>query len=115
MDFNNAFLNGDLHEDVYMVQPEGFSDGVPTRVCKLNKALYGLKQALRAWFDILHFTLVSLGFSLAKSDSSLFIQATAQHTLYVLVYVDDVIITGDSKAAITSLISTSMAHFLSKT
>ena len=105
VDFNNAFLNGDLHKDVFMVQLEGFSDRVPTRVCKLNKALYGLKQAVRAWFEKLHFTLVLLGFSPTKSNSSLFIQVTAQHTLSVLVYVDDVIIIGDSKVAITSIIS----------
>ena len=48
VDFNNAFLNGDLHESVYMVQPEGFTVGDKTPVCKLNKALYDLKQAPRA-------------------------------------------------------------------
>ena len=106
MDFNNAFLNGDLEESVYMVQPEGFTIGNSQLVCKLNKALYGLKQAPRAWFSKLSSALHSLGFKAAKSDSSLFIRVSHTCILYVLVYVDDVIITGNSSTAISSLIQT---------
>ena len=51
IDINNSFLNEDLHEEVFMSQPDGFVDQAkPTNVCKLHKALYGLKQAPRAWF-----------------------------------------------------------------
>lgn len=66
---NNSFLNGDLQEEVFMDQPEGFVDTQHSDlVCKLNRSLYGLKQALRAWFNKLYQSLVSFGFSSAKSD-----------------------------------------------
>ena len=93
VDFNNAFLNGNLQESVYMTQPPGFEVGDKSLVCRLNKALYGLKQAPCAWFEKLQHILHSLGFKSAKSDSSLFIHITSSHILYVLVYMDDVIIT----------------------
>ena len=111
MDFNNAFLSGDLQESVYMTQLEGFEAGDKSLVCKLNKALYGLKQAPRAWFEKLQHTLPSLGFNSTKSDSSLFILTTTTHILYVLVYVDDVIITSSSSATIAQLISSLSAIF----
>ena len=60
---NNAFLNGILHEQVFMRQPEGFTNPeLPSHVCKLTKALYGLKQAPRAWFDRLKCVMLSWGF-----------------------------------------------------
>ena len=101
LDVNNAFLNGDLQEEVFMVQPEGFEDPQhPSFVCRLNKSLYGLKQAPRAWFDKLQQSLVSFGFASAKSDQSLFIQLNSQWSIFVLVYVDDILITGSSESAI---------------
>ena len=93
VDFNNAFLNGDLEESVYMVQLEGFTVGDSQLVCKLNKALYSLKQAPRAWCSKLSSELHALGFKSAKFDSSLFIRVSNTCILYVLVHVDDVIIT----------------------
>ncbi|GJZ47657.1 retrovirus-related pol polyprotein from transposon TNT 1-94 [Tanacetum coccineum] len=63
LDINNAFLYGDLHEKVYMIVPQGYSNTVtPNTVCKLNKSLYGLKQANRQWFIKLTAFLLSLGF-----------------------------------------------------
>ncbi|KAE8688933.1 Detected protein of confused Function [Hibiscus syriacus] len=77
VDINNAFLNGDLHEDVYMQQPPGFehfdSDGNPL-VCKLQKALYGIRQAPRNWNDKLKVCMLDLGFVESKADVSLFVR-----------------------------------------
>lgn len=74
LDVNNAFLQGTLKEDVYMVQPPGFIDGDrPDYVCHLKKALYGLKQAPRAWYLELRNFLLSVGFENSIADTSLFI------------------------------------------
>lgn len=84
-----------------MEQPAGFIDQQNSSlVCKLHKSLYGLKEAPRAWFDKLHHTLLKLGFHSAKSNRSLFIQITSQWSLYILVYVDDILITGSDDLAI---------------
>lgn len=103
-DINNAFLSGHLTEEVYMQQPEGFIVGNPTLVCKLKRSLYGLRQEPRAWFDKLTSTLCSLGFIRAPSDHSLFIKSSSSSTLYILVYVDDIIITGNNSSNIRSTI-----------
>jgi hypothetical protein len=87
-----------------MVQPPGFEATDKTLVCKLNKALYGLKQAPRAWFERLRSALIKLGFQPSKCDPSLFILHTSQHTIFLLVYVDDIIITGSSANLIQQLI-----------
>ncbi|CAJ2668892.1 unnamed protein product [Trifolium pratense] len=104
LDVNNAFLNGVLEEEVYMEQPQGFENSNPSMVCKLNKALYGLKQAPRQWFDKLTTTLVRFGFQTSKCDPSLFILNKDNHIVYLLVYVDDIIITGSSSQLVTSLV-----------
>ncbi|GAU26774.1 hypothetical protein TSUD_317720 [Trifolium subterraneum] len=105
IDVNNAFFNGILEEEVYMQQPPGFESSDKTMVCKLNKALYGLKQSPRAWFDRLKATLISFGFTANKCDPSLFMIKTGGLHLIVLVYVDDIIITGNSLPKIQQLIS----------
>ncbi|KAG8499624.1 hypothetical protein CXB51_006221 [Gossypium anomalum] len=97
VDVNNAFLNGDLVDDVYMQQPPGFVQHgsiSETLVCHPTKVLYGLRQAPRAWFDKLKQFLISTSFTLSKSDASLFVRSASDYTLYVLVYVDDIVITG---------------------
>ena len=94
-----------------MSQHEDFIEGGNHLVCKLNKALYGLKQAARAWFSKLHSAFTPLGFTLARCHSSLFIQITNSHTMYMLVYVDDVIIPGNSQQAISNLIVALNATF----
>lgn len=103
LDVNNAFLNGLLSEDIYMQQPQGFESGDKSLVCKLNRALYGLKQAPRAWFERLRDTLLQFGFRNCKCDSSLFSYVHDGTMVYLLVYVDDIILTGNSPAMIKSL------------
>ncbi|RVW44415.1 Retrovirus-related Pol polyprotein from transposon RE1 [Vitis vinifera] len=89
-----------------MHQPQGFIDPVnPNYVCKLNKSLYGLKQAPRAWFEKLHQALGILGFSSTKSDQSLFINITPTHSTYILVYVDDILITGNNDQFVQHVIT----------
>ncbi|MDV3143325.1 MAG: reverse transcriptase domain-containing protein, partial [Sweet potato little leaf phytoplasma] len=99
LDVNNAFLHGDLFEEVYMDLPLGYEpkviDSTEKRlVCRLNKSIYGLKQASRQWFAKFSDTLITLGFTQSKADYSLFVKGTGNNFLALLVYVDDVIITG---------------------
>ncbi|GJX75189.1 retrovirus-related pol polyprotein from transposon TNT 1-94 [Tanacetum coccineum] len=92
MDVKTAFLNGELKEEVYVSQPEGFVDpDHPTHVYRLKKALYGLKQAPRAWYDTLSRFLLDNKFSKGAVDPTLFTRKTGKHILLVQIYVDDII------------------------
>ncbi|KAJ9555291.1 hypothetical protein OSB04_009905 [Centaurea solstitialis] len=110
MDVKNAFLNGDLSEEVYMNPPPGVS--LPTgHVCRLRKPLYGLEQAPRAWFEKFSTTVLSLGFSASNYDSGLFTRTTDAGTALLLLYVDDMIITGSDSTGITLLKQSLSASF----
>ncbi|GJZ11368.1 retrovirus-related pol polyprotein from transposon TNT 1-94 [Tanacetum coccineum] len=92
MDVKTAFINGELKEEVYVSQPEGFVDPEhPTHVYRLKKALYGLKQAPWAWYDTLSRFLLDNKFSKGAVDLTLFTQKTGKHILLVQIYVDDII------------------------
>ncbi|XP_010501746.1 PREDICTED: uncharacterized protein LOC104779049 [Camelina sativa] len=108
LDVSNAFLNGDLKEEIYMSLPPGYGpkEGEsfpPNAVCKLRKSLYGLKQASRQWFLKLSESLVSLGFQGGTGDDTLFTRKTRDVHMAVLVYVDDIIIASSSSSATVSI------------
>lgn len=98
-----------------MVQPPGFlHPSFPNHVCKLQKAIYGLKQAPHAWFSRLSTKLLQIGFVGSKADTSLFIYRTKTVTIYLLIYVDDIIITASDPAAITELLKLLSVDFAVK-
>uniref|UniRef100_A0A2N9FEL3 Reverse transcriptase Ty1/copia-type domain-containing protein n=1 Tax=Fagus sylvatica TaxID=28930 RepID=A0A2N9FEL3_FAGSY len=112
LDVSNAFLHGLLKESVFMAQPLGFIDSTqPSHVCKLHKSLYGLKQAPRAWFERFTSHLLTLGFTASLADASLFVLHHGSTTVYLLLYVDDIIITGNNSTAISDIISQLSAAF----
>ncbi|GAB2300803.1 hypothetical protein Dimus_038636 [Dionaea muscipula] len=105
LDIKNAFLHGDLREEVFMQQPKGFVDPtMPTHVCRLHKSLYGLKQAPRAWNEKFMSFLPAIGFQPSHSDPSLFVRSHSSTIVILLLYVDDIILTGNSDEALRFVI-----------
>jgi len=104
-DVKNAFLNGDLEEEVYMDLPPGvkYSSSCRTEVCKLKKSLYGLKQSPRAWFGRFSSTMKAFGYKQSNSDHTLFIKHKEGKVTTLIVYVDDMVVTGDDSCAIKAL------------
>jgi len=94
MDVKNAFLHGDLHEAIYMQPPPGVN-APPGYVCCLRRALYGLKQAPRAWFERFVSVIRAAGFSQSEHNPALFVHLSPRGRTLLLLYVDDMLITGD--------------------
>ncbi|KAK1619256.1 hypothetical protein QYE76_024773 [Lolium multiflorum] len=115
LDVQNAFLHGVLEEEVYMRQPPGFVDPArPRHLCRLVKALYGLKQAPRAWHACLGSVLRAHGFVPSTADTSLFLLQRPEVTMYLLVYVDDIILISSSDVASVRLVSALSGDFAVK-
>jgi hypothetical protein len=115
LDVQNAFLHGDLDETVFMLQPQGYiHPQYPHHVCKLHKSLYGLRQAPRSWFSKLSTKLQALGFRESKADTSLFVLQEVNYVPYMLIYVDDILITGSNTSIICNIISALQASFAVK-
>jgi hypothetical protein len=105
LDVSNTFLHSVLEEEVYMQQSLGYECKEKTHyVCKLDKAIYNLKQAPRAWYSHLSMKLQMLGFIPSKGDTSLFFLKRGSITMYVLVYVDDIIVVSSSSEATSALL-----------
>ena len=114
LDVNNAFLYGTLDESVYMVPPPGYFTKNENRVCKLKKSLYGLKQAPRKWNEKLTSVLIEFGFMQSLSDYSLFTKSSTNGFTVLLVYVDDILLTGSSQKEIEDLKVFMKSKFLIK-
>lgn len=102
LDIKSAFLNGELKEDVYVDQPEGFSvTGNEDKVYKLHKALYGLKQAPRVWYSRIDSYFLQNGFERSPNEHTLYVKKQSEdEVLLVCLYVDDIIYTGSSQTLV---------------
>ena len=97
-DVKTAFLNGDLKEDIYMTQPEGFENqNSKNLVCKLQKSLYGLKQAARAWNEKINGVLIDNGFRRSDADSCLYVKLEEGSYTYIVIHVDDILCAGSEE------------------
>nr|GEW05833.1 ribonuclease H-like domain-containing protein [Tanacetum cinerariifolium] len=106
LDVKNAFLHGQLSETIYMHQPPGFVDSThPDYVCHLQHSLYGLKQAPRAWFQRFASFITRVGFQHSKTDTSLFVYHMGLDIAYLLLYVDDIVLTASSTALLQRIIT----------
>ena len=97
MDVKNTFLNGELNEEIYMEQPEGFIvPGQEKKVCRLVKSLYGLKQAPKQWHEKFDNAMMSNGFRINECDKCVYIKDTVNGYVIVYLYVDDMLIIGSN-------------------
>jgi hypothetical protein len=111
LDISSAFLNGELEEEIYMKQPEGYHEGGPDDVCRLFKSIYGLKQAPRQWNKKMHATLRTMGFNRLESDQGLYIYQKDEVRIIMPIWVDDVTLASNSQDAISGVIKQLQSHF----
>ena len=104
MDVKTAFLNGELEEEIYMDQPDGFVvKGEEKKVCKLLKSLYGLKQAPKQWHEKFERTLTSAGFVINEADRCVYYRHGGGNSVILCLYVDDILIFGTNINAINEV------------
>jgi hypothetical protein len=111
VDISSAFTYGDLEEEIYMCQPEGYHQGGPNIVCKLNKSLYGLKQSVHQWYKKLHDILEALGFTCLQADSSIYIYTKGDIKIIVPVFIDDITFVSKNDTAVDATIQELKTHF----
>lgn len=111
LDINNAFLNRDLDEEVFMQLPLGYHIKGENLVYKLNKSLSGLRQASRQWYSKFSSTVLLLGFQQSSADSSLFTKGTGSSLIILIVYVDDILLAGPNATLIHQTRKSLEAHF----
>ena len=98
MDVKTTFLHRDLEEEIYMKQPEGFMvKGKKELVCRLKKSLYGLKQSPRMWYQKFDTYIRGLGFTRSKEDHCVYFKLIGDHFIYLVLYVDDMLLIGNHK------------------
>ena len=105
LDVKTAFLHGDLEEEIYMLQPEGFEEkGKRNLVCRLNKSLYGLKQAPRCWYKRFDSFIMSLGYNRLNADPCAYFKRFGKSNFIILLlYIDDMLVAGPNKDHIEKL------------
>eukprot|EP00253_Pinus_taeda_P005574 PITA_05574 len=104
MDVMTSFLHGDLEEEIYMKQPEGFAvKGKKELVCKLKKSLHGLKQSPRMWYQKFDTFIRGLGFARSKADHCVYFKLIGDFVIYLVLYVDDMLLVGNDKEIIHDL------------
>jgi len=104
MDVKTTFLHGDLEEEIYMKQPEGFMvKGEKELVCKLKKSLYGLKQSPRLWYQKFDTFIRGLGFTRRKADHCVYFKLIGDRVSYLVLYMDDMLRVGNDKEIIQDL------------
>ena len=111
MDVKSTFLHGDLHEEIYMEQPPGYVQDNSSLVCLLKKSLYGLKKAPRAWYAKMDSFLLDTGFSRCHSDPNVYTKKVGNHLIILVLYVDDLILTGSDPKLITHVKSNLKQNF----
>ena len=115
MDVKTAFLNGYIQEEIYMDQPEGFiSHGQELKVCKLMRSIYGLKQASRSWNIRFDEAIKSFGFSQNMDEPCVYKKVSGSTILFLVLYVDDILLIGNDVAAMSSAKIWLSSHFTMK-
>ena len=112
IDIKMAFLNGVLNENIYMKHPKGFeNEKFANKVCKLNKSLYGLKQSAKCWNEVIDKFLQEQGFRKGNADECFYTRKLNQDIVYILIYVDDFIISCKNEFFINEIIETMKTRF----
>ena len=113
MDVETAFLNGRVKTEVYINEPKGYETG-ENRVCKLKRALYGLRESPRAWYDCFNKFVQELGFIRSNHDYCLYVNCKSKDSIYILVFVDDLLICSKDKMKIHEVKASLMERFAMK-